>query len=201
MHCKVIVCQRSDASSKCTKGCPFDRRRRSVVSDHVIQQQLSLGPLQIVSSRTGDDEVTVKPGMQGCSACAAKYSRRVHYRIVTTVLSCLHMLHNDILFFPFHRFKRRVLPIWFEDWVARWIQHFLCRFFHYSSTRNPSDETRSRSDVFKLHRNAGAVVKQASPRRPANAGVFTALVACLGKGGSMAFIQVPTRFNNSVGSP
>ena len=46
VHCKLTTCQRSERKSICTKGCPYERRRRA--SEQMIQQHLSVGPLVLL---------------------------------------------------------------------------------------------------------------------------------------------------------
>ncbi|XP_001628545.3 uncharacterized protein LOC5507923 isoform X1 [Nematostella vectensis] len=56
LHCEVLVCQRSDKKSRCTKGCPYQRRRRRETGiEYQTTQQLTVGPIRWI--KNGDNKI------------------------------------------------------------------------------------------------------------------------------------------------
>ena len=49
IHCEVLVCQLSDANSRCNRGCERGlRKKRRVIQDFYAREEVSLGPFNLV---------------------------------------------------------------------------------------------------------------------------------------------------------
>ena len=51
VHCHVIVCNATNPASQCAKICPSSGRGRLVVSDHVIDDVYSMGPIHLAGGK------------------------------------------------------------------------------------------------------------------------------------------------------
>lgn len=60
LHCLVLACLHSDESSRCAKGCPFEKRKRRVTEEKV-EQHLAVGPIIVSSSQPKEPSVSFSP--------------------------------------------------------------------------------------------------------------------------------------------
>lgn len=50
LHCLVLACLHSDVSSRCAKGCPFEKRKKRA-SEREVKRFLAVGPIIVSSSK------------------------------------------------------------------------------------------------------------------------------------------------------
>lgn len=60
LHCLVLACLHSDESSRCAKGCPFEKRKRRVIEENV-EQHLAVGPIIVSSPKPKEPSASSSP--------------------------------------------------------------------------------------------------------------------------------------------